>query len=434
MEANQSLDPSENVFVARQPIFDAKENVWGYELLFRASRGASVAAIVDADAATSNVIADGFSLAVPGIAVGSRLLVNFPQNLLVSDAAHALPPEMCIVEVLETVQPTREVLRALGELRDAGFTLALDDYMGEPHLEPFLDVVGLVKVDVLGLRDKPEIVVALAEKLRGRGVMTLAEKVEDAAAFELARRAGYEYFQGFYFSRPEIIPGRKISSGEIAKLQLLDELGRPEFDVGRLSAILQRDPSLTYRLLRTVNSATYSLLHRVESVRQAITLLGQRRITQWLRAVITTDLSPNRRAREVAFNSVLRGQFLQLLAQENPERGLAPETMFLLGLFSRLDTLLGVPMSEVLQHLPLSDSLSEALLGDDGEMGDWLRLAEAYERNQWRQVLAIIQAKGLDRKVVNRCQTRALAWAGLTLDGGLNGPEEGAMGNVGGAK
>ena len=416
-----SLDPAENVFVARQPIFDAKEHLWGYELLFRASRGASGAAVVDADAATSTVIADGFSLALPGVGDGARLLVNFPQNLLLSEAALALPPEICIIEILETVEPTPEVLRALAALREAGFTLALDDYMGEARLAPFLDVVGLVKVDVLGLRAEPERVAALAGMLRERKIMTLAEKVEDEAAFELTRRAGYDYFQGFHFSRPEIIPGRKISSGELSKLQLLDELGRPDFDVSRLSSILQQDPSLSYRLLRTINSAAHGLAQRVDSVRQAITLLGQKRITQWLRAVIIADLSPHRRAREIAFNSVLRGRFLQLLARKEAGLGLAPESMFLLGLFSRLDALLGMPMPEVLEHLPLAPALAEALVGDgaeNGGLGGWLHLAEAYERNEWKRVLTFVRERGLDVRALNRLHTRALSWTGVMVEDG----------------
>ena len=421
----------EDVFVARQPIFDRKEQVWGYELLFRASGRDRVARVSDSATATARVIADGFVLAHAGMDPGQRVLINFPENLLVQDAAFALPKDICIVEILEDVEARPEVLDALKRLKQAGYTLAMDDYAGEPVLEPFLGLVDLVKVDILTLGADKARIEKVAGTLKKYKCLLLAEKVEDLETFAVVKNLGFALFQGFFFSKPEIIPGKKISAGEIAKLRLLQELGNPDFEVKKLSGIIHADLSLSYRLFQYINSAGMGVRHKVESVTRAVTLIGQRQLVQWLRAVIMADLSPSKKAEELAFMSVHRGRFLELLAIQTDACRRSPETMFLLGLFSFLDAMLGQPMVEIVEPLPLDPEVKAALIGQENELLDWLRLVSAYERGYWEDVSMILGHRNLGPEDADRPYVQAMAWTqrilGKTGDGqnGVDQPEGG---------
>ncbi|BBD09749.1 EAL and HDOD domain-containing protein [Desulfovibrio ferrophilus] len=427
MSPDISMDNTyESIFVARQPIFDDQQDVWGYELLFRASAEAGGANVADGDLATAKVIADGFVLASDGMSTGQRALVNFPQNLILDQFAYALPSDIAVIEILEDVRPEPEVLEALQGLKDSGYTLAMDDFMGETELMPFVEMADILKVDILGILGPEGI--AHADKLRkvmadlgSTNCRLLAEKVEDLEVFSLCKELGFTLFQGYFFAKPEIIPGKKISSNEIAKIQLLKELGAPDFDVNRLSKIIQLDPSLSYRLFRYINSAGMGVSQKVESVTRAITLLGQRQLSQWLRVVIMSDLAPTKKGQEVAFMSVQRGRFLELLAQQCPS-GQKPETLFLLGLFSLLDAMLGQTMDEVLKHVPLDKAMEDALKGGESEFRFCLDLTKAYEYGDWEAVERMIAPHGITQPQAAPLYTEAMAWTQNIL-GDCNTPD-----------
>ncbi len=407
---------AEAVFVARQPIFDDNQDVWGYELLFRASGDARTAGVAatDADMATAKVIADGFVLAMQGIQPGQRTLINFPQNLILDNFAYALPADIAVVEILEDVRPEPDVLAAIQEFKEAGYTVAMDDFMGEAELEPFLTYVDIIKVDILGIlgpegaenADKLRPVVQRLDKYNCR---LLAEKVEDNDVYALCKELGFTLFQGYFFAKPQVIPGKKISSNEIAKIQLLKELGNPDFKVDRLSEIIQLDPSLTYRLFRYINSVGMGVRQKVESVTRAITLLGQRQLSQWLRVVIMSDLAPTKKGQEVAFLSVHRGRFLELMSTYCA-RDHSPETHFLLGLFSMLDAMLGLPMEEVLDQVPLDENMKAALLGKENEYRFCLQLVRAYERSDWDGIEQLLAAPDIPLDKADNFYTQAMDW------------------------
>lgn len=414
MNNEQNPDISESIFVARQPIFDEKQDVWGYELLFRASGDAKGAQVSDEDMATAKVIADGFVMASAGLQPGQRTLINFPQNLILQQFAFALPNDIAVVEILEDVKPEPEVLQALQDFKDAGYTVAMDDFMGEPELMPFLKLADILKVDILGIlgpegvknEAKLRKVMKIISKFKGR---LLAEKVEDNDVFMLCKELGFTLFQGFFFSKPEIIPGKKISSNEVSKLQLLKELGSPDFNVNRLSEIIQLDPSLSYRLFRYINSAGMGVSQRVESVTRAITLLGQRQLSQWLRVVIMSDLAPSKKGQEVAFMSVHRARFLELIA-ENCTHHNSPETMFLLGLFSLLDAMLGQSMEEVLKEVPLNEDVNQALMGVQNEFSMCLNLVQAMECADLNEVKNILEQNKFPSDKAAPLYAEAMKW------------------------
>ncbi len=409
----------ESVYVARQPVFKKNRTVWGYELLFRSSKDAQTANVEDDNLATYNVIADGLTLALPGIEKGRKALINFPESLLLSGAAFALPFETCVVEVLETVSPTPKVIEALGKLREFGFTLALDDFAGEEKLKPFLPHVDILKMDIMALDSDPDRIRAAVAGLPGplkSRLILLAEKVEDKQTFDLCVELGFHLFQGFFFSRPEIIPGKKVSANEAAKLQILQELSQPDFELAKLSQIINTDPSLSYRLFRYVNSAGMGLTNKVESVTHATTILGQQRISQWLRAVILSDLNPTPTAQELSFLSLQRAKFLELACEIAGLGGRTPETLFTLGLFSLLDSLMGIPMKEILAELPLDDEVAAALMGKDNQLLSVLHLAEIYEQGDFDKMQHIAAQFDIDPDAMGSLYSEGMRWVLTVLD------------------
>lgn len=403
-------DILEHVFVARQPIFDTKMKVWGYELLYRHAAGASEALIADGDMATSNVIADGVTLGRTGLSQGEKTLVNFPMQLLLDGFGFALPPDNCIIEILETVEPTPEILTALKKLKHAGYTLALDDFVGQPEHAPFLELADIIKVDVLGT--PPGELAGMAARLGNGKRLLLAEKVEDAAMHQKALDLGFSLFQGYFFQKPELVKGRKMSSSEMSKVKLLKELADEDFDPGKVSRIIETDLSLSYRLLRYINSASFGRQEAIDSIRQAIMVLGQRNLSKWLQAVLMSDLNPTPKGRELVIMSVRRAKFLELLGKILRQPPARPDALFVLGLFSMLDSVLGIPMDEVLKDLPLTPALAEALSGECNQARQLLSLAQDLERADWKAVGSILQGLHLPANTASKLHADALRFTG----------------------
>lgn len=397
------------IFVARQPIFNGKQELWGYELLFRSPGERSVATFADPDQATSSVITDGFALATTGMRSHAKVLINFPQNLLVKKTALALPKKQCVVEILETVTPTPEILDALRELKQEGYTLALDDFVGEPGFEPLLELADIVKVDALGLGEKTleDVTTGLAR----HKVKLLLEKVENAEVFEQGKRLGYSYFQGYHFSKPEVIEGRKIPASMLSKIELLRELVADDIDMKRISKTISTDVSLTYRLLKYINSSFFGLAQKVDSVLRAVALMGGVSTKQWLMAVLMSDMGDNHKAKELGGVSIERAKFLELLSEVAPDMEQGAESMFLLGLFSKLDALLGQDMSKVLEHISLKDELKRALLGEQTPLREWLDLVEALEWDRWSVAEPIFARRGLSVEQAAALRRKAQEWA-----------------------
>lgn len=407
--ANDSELFLDSFFVARQPVFRSDRSIWGYELLFRNSADSKRAEIGDQDAATSQVIADGFGLIQEDISPGQRLLVNFPRNMLLDDAAALLPPDVSVVEILEHVEPDSEVISALRKLKEDGYTLALDDYVGQEGFEPFIELADIVKVECLGL-DHEELS-SLVMGLSQQDVILLAEKVEDNEMFNFCKKLGFKLFQGFFFSRPEIIPGKKISSSNLNRMQLLKSVSGDDFELEDLTTAINSDVSISYRLLRFMNSPTFGLAHTIKSIKQAVTLIGPKKLAGWLRIILLSDMCSGPAGNELAFLSIKRAKFLELLSRENSSVSLSPESMFLLGLFSLLDVLMGRSMEELVQELPIGGQLVCGLTRQDCEESVWLELVEAFEKADWGRLGSLIESKKLSAHGVARNHMTAMQWA-----------------------
>jgi EAL and modified HD-GYP domain-containing signal transduction protein len=404
---DQAIPICEAVFIARQPIFHPDETVWGYELLFRSDESNS-ACVLDEDQATSSVIADGLALAREGMDGSARVLINFPESMLVGGAGFALPKDACIIEILENVQPSKAALDAVRRLKEAGYTLAVDDFSGQPELKPFVDLADIVKVDVLALDSDTDRVAEVVSSLSG-GPTLLAEKVEDLETFDRLKGLGFHLFQGFFFSKPEIIPGRKLTSNELTKLQLLGELAKPDFEPSRLAEILKSDPSLSYRLFRYINSVGLGLREKVTSLKRAIDMMGMQQAKLWLRTALVADLNTSPKAGELAYLAVHRGKFLEQVCHNSNLKTCEPDALFMTGLFSLLDTMLGISMREILGVLPLEQKVIDALLGS-GEFHDLLRLATSYERGQWGETSRRLQRLELESFQAELLYVQARCW------------------------
>lgn len=398
----------DSFFVARQPVFDVGRTVWGYELLFRNSADSGVAVIGNEDAATSQVIADGFGLIQDDISEGQRLLVNFPRNMLLENAADLLPSDVCVVEILEHVEPEPEIVAALEKLKECGYVIALDDYVGQDGFEPFLELADIIKVECLGLEH--ERLSEIAANLKKYDVSLLAEKVEDNEMFMLCKELGFELFQGFFFSRPEIIPGKKISTSNLNRMQLLKSVSGDEFDVDDLTKAINSDVSISYRLLRFMNSPTFGLSNTINSIQQAVVLIGHKKLAGWLRVILLSDMCSGPAGNELAFLSIKRAKFLELLANEKSVN-LPAESMFLLGLFSLLDTLMGRPMDELLKELPIENELALALTQKESSASVWLDLVRAFEKADWNTLGKLIAENNLSPLSVARNHMAAMQWA-----------------------
>ena len=397
------------IYVARQPIFTAERGIWGYELLFRHSAEARFAELPDPDVATAKVIADGFSLAVSGMSRNTRALINFPRNLLLSGAATVLPRENCIVEILETVEPEPAIIEALRALKDKGYTLALDDYIGQPGYEEILELADIVKVELLGM--SPPEIIKLTQKLKKTEAALLAEKVEDRQIFELTRKLGYAYFQGYYFSKPEIVEGRKLPAQHLSRIRLMGEVSRSDFDFKRTASIISSDLSLSYRLLKFINSSSFGMSNEVKSIQQALPLLGYQPLKKWLMVVLISESAQQPREMELSYSSVVRGRFLELLAESMPMPPHSIDAMFTLGLFSRLDSLLNQPMEEIVEHLPLQQDIRDALIGHENPIREWLDLTMAIEAAKWDKAERLLSSLGVNPKHSASSFAQASDWA-----------------------
>ncbi|WP_028576376.1 EAL and HDOD domain-containing protein [Desulfomicrobium escambiense] len=402
----------DKICVARHPIFTADMQVWGYELLFRHEEDIQSAVFTDGDQATSQIIADGFSLAAPGLRQGSKALINFPRNVLVGAAPYVLPPERCVVEILESVRPEPEVIQACHELKKRGYVLALDDYEGAPGLEPLCELVDIIKVDIL--HKAPKEVRSIVEGVSGYKAALLAEKVETHDIFKVCKNLGFTYFQGFFFNRPEIIPGRKLSASQVTKLKLLKELGALDTNPDRLVQIIQTDLSISYRLLKYINSAFFGLQVEVTSIPRAVAMLGCQNMRQWLQVVILSDMNTTDKAQELVRISVQRARFLQLLAMRHPSP-FDQDSMFLMGFFSLLDAILDQSMSTVLEEIPLDPALKKALVDPTSPDSAWIGLLDEIDRCNWARLNGKAAQMGLSMALISRLSAEASAWANEVL-------------------
>jgi EAL and modified HD-GYP domain-containing signal transduction protein len=394
-------------FMARQPIFDRRMDIVGYELLHR-SGPANVFVPCDGDQASTHVISDVCFLHDLDIYAGNaKLFVNVTTDVLVKGYVTMLPADRTVVEVLESVDVIPEVVTACQELRRAGYTVALDDYCDAPRWKPLLPFVDILKIDFIATEARER--KRVARQYRTLGIRLLAEKVETPEVFREAAQCGYELFQGYFFKVPVMLCAKDIPSQRLHYLNLLAEIHRPETDVTRLTDVIKADVSLTYKLLRYINSAFFGVRQRVDSVRHALLLLGVRELRRWASLVALTCLAEEAAA-EVTQSALVRARFCECLAEKLALREQA-QSLFLLGLLSLIDVIVGRPMAEIVSGLPIEDDIKQALLGEPNRYREILETVTAYEAGQWHRLPETAASLGLTEDCLPQGYEEALRWS-----------------------
>jgi EAL and modified HD-GYP domain-containing signal transduction protein len=394
-------------FVARQPILDRDQQLFAYELLFRNGRNNSFPA-VDGDQASCNVLANSFlNLGIETITGGRLAFINFTHALLVHQIPTLFPPKNIVVEILEDVVPGPEVIEACRALVDKGFILALDDFLYHRSLEALLSLAAIVKIDFRAT--PPEQIGGMVEGLASRGLKLLAEKVETQAEFQQAAAMGFDYFQGYFFSRPQILQGRDLTPSRLQLLQILGEINRSDCSIERLETLIKSDVSIPYKLLRYMNSSYFKRAREITSIKHAIAMLGLKESRKFISLIATGALAADKPS-ELIRTSIVRARFCETLGMTFIPRVEAAE-LFLTGLFSLIDAILDRPMAEIIASLPLADSVREALVAGNGPGADLLQAVCRYEAGQWGACLDVCERNGVEAGQLPEHYRQALSWA-----------------------
>jgi len=395
-----------NIRIARQPIYDRDLQVYAYELLYRAGAanhsGADTDSDFDGDRATAALLGTAFGdLGIERLVGDKRAFVNFTRNLLVGGKIRELPPEVIVIEVLEDIEPEPAVIQALKELAAAGYVIALDDFEFREELAPMVDLADIIKVDISPMDQ--ETLRYNAKRLGEWPVQLLAEKVETPEEYELCKSLGFHLFQGYFFCRPRVVSSRRPTANSQALIQLMSRLMDPKVTFQELAELAAQDPSLSYRLLKLVNSAHFNLARRVESLQQAMRYLGLKQLRTWISFMMFAGMQD--KPDELLAVSLTRARMCELIAGDLGRD--EPNTYWTMGLLSTLDAFLDMEMSDVLKQLPLSNSLNAALLNGEGEKGAVLRCVIGHERADW----TVPEGVTLSDEQIQHAYQTALGWA-----------------------
>ena len=334
------------VFVARQPILDGNKQTFGYELLFRDGMS-NIFPDVDGDVATTKVLASSFlSIGIENLTGGKVAFVNFSEELLVRMVPLMFPREKLMVEVLEDVEPGESVVTACRKLTGKGYRLALDDFSYKPDLEPLIGLAMMIKVDFMAT--PIEEIKALVDRMQGRNVTLLAEKVETHEDFQQAQAMGFQYFQGYFFNKPEIIAGRDIHPSRIALLRIIAEANRKDFSFKKLEKLIAQDVSTAYKLLRYINSSYFQRVQEISSIKQAIIFLGETEVRQFISLIGMAGLAADK-PNELIRVSIIRARLCQLLGKASA-LDVDESELFTLGLFSLIDAIMDDDIGEIMIH------------------------------------------------------------------------------------
>jgi EAL and modified HD-GYP domain-containing signal transduction protein len=403
-----------DVFVARQPIFDRERQLFAYELLFRSDDVVDKFDAADSGSATTHVIANSLlTMGLENVACGKKAFLNFDYALLMDGLHSMLPAETVVLEILESAEPSSELIAACRVLNQQGYTLALDHFVGHTRSEPLTQIAKMIKVDVRTTSKEEQ--TRLLATYKPSGIQLLAEKVETPEEFEWAHKAGYDYFQGYFFARPAVLRAQQIPASKMNCLRLLREMQESELDYERLNTIISHDVSLSYKLLRYVNSALFARLGETRSITQALARLGDDAIRHWVALAALPVLAKDKPG-ELITHSLVRAKFCERLSQS---AGVAePGQGFLMGLFSLLDALIDVPLEEALRQTGVEQIISGALLGTAPENDPFSRifaLVGRYEAADWEAVSASATKLAIKRSSISQAYSESTLWAQQAL-------------------
>jgi c-di-GMP phosphodiesterase len=403
-----AVPPSHNVFVGRQPIFDRTLNVYAYELLYRSALGQNPAtARVSGEQATSCTIINTFmSIGLEKLVRDKFAAINLTEKFFLEQGKLPFSPKQVILEILEDIPVTPQLVAAVSRLTQDGYIIALDDYLYKPSHAPLLKLAQLVKIDITQLTR--EQLQSHVRALRHYKLKLVAEKVETADEFIFCRDLGFDYFQGYFLSRPQIISGEHLPTNRVTLLNLLSVLHNETASNDDLAEAINTDVTTSYKMLKLINSAAFNLPRKIDSIQQGVMLLGRRRLASWAALLAMSTITD--RPSEILRTAITRAKMCELLADTaiiKPSDG-----YFTVGLFSALDLLLQRPLTKLIAPLPLSEDVVGALLYRRGRMGEALSCAMAYEVADWSNA----QFAHLSTEQILIAHIEAVTWANGILD------------------
>jgi c-di-GMP-related signal transduction protein len=391
-----------DVFVARQPIYDAAMAVMAFELLYRCSPSAAQSRITDPRQATLEVISSAaLEIGLDRLSGGQPVHINFPMELLVDLPDLPLPPDLVVIEVLEDVRAEPAVVENIRKLKARGHRIALDDYspqVSDPRLLEFADIV---KLEIT--HPPAGELAALVKELKPRGVQLIAENVETPEDFEGCIALGFNGFQGYFLQHPQTFRAKRVPSSRLSTLRLVASLSNEQYSIDEVELLISQNVSMSYHVLRCINSSFYSLPRKVDSIRQAIVILGLDQLRQLCSLLCLQGFDD--RPPSLFVNAMTRARMCEQLGRLSGAKDTGP--FFITGLFSLLNAIVGMPTQQLVDELPLAPAVSRALLAGEGELGKALQCTRAYERAAWERVAFA----DLPAALIRAAYVDALFWA-----------------------
>ena len=396
-------------YVARQAILDREKNLFSYELLFRDGEK-NCFPDISPDEATSRILTNNhLDWGLQAITGDKLAFINFHQDTLLHRFPTSLDPSRVVIEIVETVEIKPELIEACISLKKMGYQLALDDFEFNAKWEPLLVLADIVKIDI-ALCNQTKMRAAI-DKLKQLRIKLVAEKIETEAQFEEYKALGFDYFQGYFFARPEILKQKCLPTNKLPLLELIAVSAAPVFDFVKVNEIISRDVSLSYKLLRFINNPLINKNNKITSLKHAITYMGEIEVKKFIALVALANLGADKTI-ELLHLSLVRAKFCELLSIAK-KRSVNPPTGFLVGLFSLLDALLDEVMENIVNRLPVDDELKQALCGQPGEFCQYLSLIKAYENAEWSDVETITGLLNLSLSQVQDFYLQALEWGNV---------------------
>ena len=398
------VPPPNARFVARQPILTKDEKVFGYELLFR-DGVESYFCPEDAEAASRSTLDSSMLMGLDVLCDGRRAFINCTRDMLLKDYVTLLPSSQTVVEILESVPPDDLVMAACHRLKEAGYMIALDDFSMNDARESMTDVADILKIDVRATT--PEERALMVKRYGPWRCRMLAEKVETREEFAAAQKSGFVYFQGYFFRHPETLRTHDISGNRLNYVRMLQVVSKPELDPREIENAIKGEASLCYRLLRYLNSAVFGFASEIHSVRHALSLLGEREVRRWVRLVVTLAAGQNKSS-ELVLSALVRARFCELLSSKIQH---GESDLFLLGLLSLMDSILEIPMSEVLDNVPIDQETKSVLLGGSSRLRPLYQLLLSQEAGDWQHSAKLAKSLDLRESDVAEIYWQAMQWA-----------------------
>jgi EAL and modified HD-GYP domain-containing signal transduction protein len=385
-----------SISIARQPVFDEKGQLWGYELFCVGSDEATRSGFPDHENVALSVASSAYIGLQQILDREKKIIVNFNEKSMLDNLPYAFPPILAAVKVAEDIYTQPHVPEILKRLKSDGYLIAVGGFTGNPALGPLYGLADIIGTDVSpGQKDALGALLDMARPYTA--AFLLAGQVEDPARFKMCKELGFTLFHGPFFKSPDKIAVRKLSSIEVSRFNLLHLIETEEPDLDQLAATIQGDVSISFRLLAYLNSTFFGLSQKIKSIHQAMLLLGWQKMKNWLRVILLTDMSQSKDAPDLVLLSAQRGKFLEHIAREHDFWGFDPDSLNLLGIFSLLDALLGISMTEIVRYLPLEDRLKAALCREpNNEYLPLLHLAQYFEEAKWENAEKMIHQLNLD--------------------------------------